>query len=161
MSGLKDLLKKLSDAQGISGYEVSIRDIIEEEMGPYVDEIRTDSVGNIIGTKIGDGPSVMIAAHTDEIGLMVKYVDDKGYIRFVKVGGWFDQTLLSQRVVLYGKKGPVVGVVGSKPPHRMDAEERKNPIKADDMFIDIGAKSKEDVEELGIFPGATASIDME
>ncbi|MDY6965382.1 MAG: M42 family metallopeptidase [Halobacteriota archaeon] len=161
MGELKDLLKRLSNAHGISGYEGNIREIIEEEMKPYVDEIRTDRVGNLIGTKEGKKPSVMIAAHMDEIGLMAKYVDDNGFIRFVTVGGWFDQTLLSQRVNISGKNGPISGVIGSKPPHRMDAEERKKPIKADDMFIDIGAKSKEDAEEMGIVPGSTISIDME
>ena len=154
-------MKKLSDAHGISGYEGSVTEIVKKEMKPYVDKITVDSVGNLIGTKKGKKPSVMIAAHTDEIGLMAKYVDDKGFIRFVCVGGWFDQTLISQRVIVYGKKGPVVGVVGSKPPHRMDAEERKKPIKTDDMFIDIGAKTREDVEKKGIFPGATATIDIE
>ncbi len=161
MSDLKGLLKKLSDAHGISGYEGNIGTIVKKEMKPYVDKIKVDSIGNLIGTKKGKGPSVMIAAHMDEIGLMAKYVDYNGFISFVCVGGWFDQTLLSQRVILYGKNGPVVGVVGSKPPHRMDAEERKKPIKTDDMFIDIGAKNREDAEKMGIFPGATATIDIE
>jgi len=161
MSELKDLLEKLSNAHGISGYEGDIREIIRGEIEPYVDDVRVDRIGNIIGTKKGKNPSVMIAAHMDEIGLMAKYVDDKGFIRFVTVGGWFDQTLLSQRVIVSGKKGRINGVIGSKPPHRMDAEERKKPIKADDMFIDIGAKNREDAEEMGVVPGSTVVIDME
>ncbi|MDY6960033.1 MAG: M42 family peptidase, partial [Halobacteriota archaeon] len=161
MSELKELLEKLSNAHGISGYEGDIREIVRSEIEDYVDEVRIDRIGNIIGTKKGKSPSVMIAAHMDEIGLMAKYVDDNGFIRFVTVGGWFDQTLLSQRVIVKGKNGPINGVIGSKPPHRMDAEERKKPIKADDMFIDIGAKDREDAEGMGVIPGSTVVIDME
>jgi endoglucanase len=97
----------------------------------------------------------------DEIGLMVKYIDDNGFLRFVEIGGWFDQTLLSQRVVLHGRKGSITGVIGSKPPHLMKDDDRKKPVKLEDMFIDIGAKDREDAENLGIEIGVTASIDRE
>jgi endoglucanase len=156
---LKSLLEKLANAHGISGYEHSIREIIQKEVEPCVDEIRTDSLGNLIATKKGKAPSVMIAAHMDEIGLMVKYIDDEGFIRFAKVGGWFDQTLLNQRVCLHTKKGLIAGVIGSKPVHVMKAEEKKKPVEAKDMFIDIGVTSKDEAAAMGIEPGVTASLD--
>ena len=87
---IKNLLEKLSNAHGISGYEGNVRAIIKEEIESYVDEVKIDTFGNLITIKKGKSPSVMLAAHMDEIGLMVKYVDDEGFIRFAKVGGWFD-----------------------------------------------------------------------
>jgi len=103
----------------------------------------------------------MLAAHMDEIGLMVRYIDENGFLRFVGIGGWFDQTLLNQRVIVHGKKGSIYGVIGSKPPHVMKDEDRKKPVKLEDMFIDIGAKDREDAGNLGIEIGTTVSIDQE
>ncbi|MHC1585133.1 MAG: M42 family metallopeptidase [Candidatus Syntropharchaeia archaeon] len=157
---IENLLKKMSDAHGISGYEGSVGEILEEEIKPFVDEIRRDRVGNLIGHKRGKKPCVMIAAHIDEIGLMTKYVDENGFLRFMPIGGWFDQTLLNQRVIVHGKE-KLVGVIGSKPPHLMKEEERKKPVKIEDMFIDIGAKSREDAEKMGVVPGIPISIDRE
>jgi len=150
----------LSNAHGISGREGSVQQIIREEIEPYVDDIRVDDLGNLIATKKGEAPSVMVAAHMDEIGLMAKYVDEKGFIRFITIGGWFDQTLLNQRVVLHTKSGPIFGVIGSKPPHVMKPEDRKKPIKVDDMFVDAGCKDEEEAKALGIGPGTPISIDQ-
>ncbi|MEI8003098.1 MAG: M42 family peptidase, partial [Methanothrix sp.] len=136
MSDIKSLLEKLSNAHGISGWEGSIQQIVKEEIAPYVDEIRLDKLGNLIATKKGDQPSVMIEAHADEIGLMAKYVDEKGFLRFIRIGGWFDQTLLNQRVIIHTRSGPIIGVIGCKPPHRMTDEDKKKVVKANDMFID-------------------------
>ncbi len=161
MKELRDLLKKLSDAHGIPGYEDEIRSVIEEEIRDHVDEIKTDKLGNLIATRKGRDKSVMIAAHMDEIGLMVKYIDDEGFIRFTKIGGWFDQTLLNQRVILHGSKGKIIGVIGSKPPHLMKEEERKKVVNSEDMFIDVGAEKREEVEEMGITLGTPITIDRE
>lgn len=157
---IKNLLEKLSNAHGISGYEGSVRAIIKKEIESYVDEVKIDAFGNLIAIKKGKSPSVMIAAHMDEIGLMAKYVDDEGFVRFAKVGGWFDQTLLNQRVLLHTKKGVVAGVIGSKPVHVMETEEKKKAIEAKDMFIDVGASSKDDAIAMGVEPGVPASIDQ-
>lgn len=159
MSDIKSLLEKLSNAHGISGWEGSIQEIVSEEISPYVDEVRVDKLGNLIATKKGEKPSIMIDAHADEIGLMVKQIDEKGFIRFLRIGGWFDQTLLNQRVIIHTSSGPIVGVIGSKPPHVMKEEERKKVVEARDMFIDIGCSCPEDVEKLGIRPGTPISID--
>jgi endoglucanase len=157
----KVLLEKLSNAHGVSGYEGNIRKIIEEEVKPYVDEIKTDKMGNLIATKKGGKPVVMLAAHMDEIGLMVKYVDDKGFARFTKTGGWFDQTLLNQRMIMHTENGPLYGVLGSKPPHAMKEEDKNKVIKAEDMFIDVGAKNKEDADKMGIKTGTPVTSDID
>jgi len=161
MTDLKELLERLSNAHGLSGYEGSVRHVIEEEVKPYVDEVRTDKMGNLIATKRGGSPVVMLAAHMDEIGLMVKYIDDKGFIHFSKTGGWFDQTLLNQRMILHAENGRIYGVIGSKPPHAMKEEDRKKPVKAEDMFIDIGATSREDAEKMGVRTGTPVTSDTE
>ncbi len=159
MTEMKELLKKLADAHGVSGYEEGVRGIVEAELREYVDEIKTDRLGNLIATKHGKKPSVMIAAHLDEIGLMVKHIEDEGFIRFSTVGGWFAQTLLNQRVILHTEGGDAFGVIGSKPPHAMKKEEREKVIKSEDMFIDVGARSKEEVEQMGIPLGTPVTID--
>ncbi len=161
MTDLKALLEKLSNAHGVSGYEGNVRQIIEEEVRPYVDETRTDKMGNLIATRHGSSPAVMLAAHMDEIGLMVKYVDDKGFARFTKTGGWFDQTLLNQRMILHTENGRVYGVLGSKPPHAIKEEDKNKIIKAEDMFIDFGATSKDDADKIGVKAGTPATSDAD
>ena len=157
---IKALLEKLSNAHGISGYEGSIRELIKKKVESCVDELRIDNFGNLIAIKKGQSPSVMLAAHMDEIGLMAKYVDDEGFIRFARVGGWFDQTLVNQRVLLHTKKGMVAGVIGSKPVHVMEDKEKKKAIEAKDMFIDVGASSRDDALAMGVEPGVPASLDQ-
>lgn len=156
-----NLNSKLSNSHGISGYEDEIREIVKKELDDHVDEIRVDGMGNMICTKNGSTPEIMLAAHMDEIGFMVKFIDDKGFIRFAPIGGWFDQIALGQRVILHGGKGKVYGVIGSKPPHLMKSEEKKKAIEIKDMFIDIGATSKEDASELGVEVGTTITLDRE
>jgi len=156
-----ELLRKLSDAHGLSGREENIREIIKEEIAPYVDEITTDSMGNLIAVKKGGDYKVMLAAHMDEIGCMVQYIDDRGFIRFVTIGGWFTPALYAQRVILHGTKGPVTGVLGGKPPHMMSDDERKKTLKPEDLFIDVGATSADEVAELGIEIGCPITIDRD
>ncbi|HJJ90944.1 MAG TPA: M42 family metallopeptidase [Methanocorpusculum sp.] len=155
------LLQNLSNAHGISGFESSVAKIIKEEIAPYVDEIKTDKMGNLVAVKRGDDFSIMLAAHMDEIGLMVQYVDEHGFIRFVEIGGWFNPVLVSQRVILHGSKGIVHGVLGMKPPHVMNDDDRNKPISLSDLFIDVGATSSDDVEALGIEIGTPITIDRE
>jgi len=153
-----DLLKRLSDAHGISGYEGDVRAIVRQELSSYGD-VRVDVPGNLIVTKKGTTPSIMLAAHIDEIGLAVKHIDENGFLKFVKVGGWFDQTLLNQRVIVHSKD-PCFGVIGSKPPHVMKEDERKKPVESKDMFIDVGASSADEVADMGIEIGTSVSIDQ-
>lgn len=162
MKDVAALLTMFSDAHGLSGYEDEIAALLKQEMEPLVDEVRTDKMGNVIGIRAGRGPTVMIAAHMDEIGLMVSHIDSDGFLRVVSVGGWFDQTILSQRVMIHTRDGKrIPGVVGSRPPHLMDAEERKKMVKLKDMFVDCGATSAANAEELGVEIGSPITIDRE
>jgi putative aminopeptidase FrvX len=159
MDEIGKLLATFANAHGVSGYESGVAAILARELSSLVDDVRVDTMGNCIGTRRGDGPAIMIAAHMDEIGLMVKYIDEKGFLRFVPLGGWFDQMLLGQRVVVHGTKGDVLGVIGAKPPHIMDEEERKKPVRIKDMFIDVGATSDADTAELGLSIGSPITMD--
>ena len=161
-TSISAVLSRLADAHGLSGYEDDVAAILQELLEPLVDEVTTDRMGNVVAVREGDGPTVMIAAHMDEIGLMVSHVDDDGFLRFVPVGGWSDQTILGQRVLVHTRAGHrVPAVVGSRPPHLMDAEERKKLVKIKDMFLDCGATSAEDVEAMGIEIGSSATIDRQ
>jgi putative aminopeptidase FrvX len=158
---VKTLLKELSNLHGVSGREGNVTDFIKSQLEGHVDEFQTDPMGNLVAVKRGDGFKIMIASHMDEIGLMVQYVDDDGFLRFVTLGGWFNPTLYNQRVVVHGTKGMVYGVIGGKPPHVMEPEERKKELKIEDMFIDVGATGAEEVAEMGIEIGTPVTIDRQ
>ena len=146
-----ELMKELSLAPGVSSGEGEVAKIFERELKDVVDKIEYDTLGNFIATKKGEkkAPTVMLEAHMDEIGLMVRFIDDKGYIKFSKIGGINDQMLVNQTVTIHSSIGePVIGVIGSKPPHVIKPEEKDKVFKADDMFVDIGAKDKEDAEKM-------------
>jgi putative aminopeptidase FrvX len=150
---MEDLLKKLVDAPSISGSEENVRDLMEKELKRYVDEIKIDKIGNLIARKGKGSPKVMLAAHMDELGLMVKFIDKKGFIKFDMIGGWDERILPAKKFKIHGSKGSVVGVIGSKPPHIQEKEEQKLPFKLKDMYIDVGARNKKDVEKAGIRVG--------
>lgn len=149
------MLKDLTDAKGISGNEREVREVMKGYIKDYADEVTTDGLGSLIAKRTGDsnGPKIMVAGHLDEVGFMVTNIDDKGFIRFQTVGGWWSQVMLAQRVTIVTKKGDVTGIIGSKPPHILPAEARKKPVEIKDMFIDIGASSREEAMELGVRPG--------
>ncbi len=146
------LLERLSNTRGVSGDEAEVREIIIEAIKDHVDEYRVDAMGNLIAIKSaarrssrGAAFKVMLAAHMDEVGLLIVHVDGDGRLRFEKVGGIDDRVLLS-KVFRIGK-GSVPGVIGVKPIHKTTRAERDKVIEADDMTIDIGAKSKEEALE--------------
>ncbi len=148
---MNELLKELSNAPGVSGFEGNIRDIMKRELKDHTDEIEIDNLGNIIVIKKGDenGKKIMLAAHMDEIGLMVKHIDKKGFINFTKIGGINDQMLMNQEVYIHSDDGrKVLGVIGAKPPHKMKAAEKKKVVEHEKMFIDIGASGKEEAGEM-------------
>ncbi len=147
---MKDLLKKLADAPGVSGFEDEVRSIMIDELKNHVDEVEIDQLGNMIATLNGksDGKKIMLAAHMDEIGLMVRYIDKNGFIKFSKIGGINDQMLLNQEVSIHTSNGIITGVIGSKPPHRMKEAERKKIIDYENMFIDIGVSDHEEAEKI-------------
>lgn len=146
-----DLMRELCLAPGVSSGEDEVAKIIERELKDVADSIERDTMGNIIATKKGSkkAPKIMLAAHMDEIGLMVKYIDDNGFLLFSKIGGINDQMLMNQTVTIHSSVGEdVVGVIGSKPPHVTKPEERNKVVNYDAMFIDIGAKDKEEAEKM-------------
>jgi len=158
---LKDLLKKLSEAPGVSGNESRIKRIIIDEVKDFVDEIKEDSMGNLITIKKGKKNfNIMVAAHMDEIGFMVKHIDDKGFISFETIGGFDPKSLGSQRVRIHSSNGDILGVIGLKPPHITSQDEKDKALKLEDLKIDIGLNSKEEVESLGIKPGDSITRDI-
>jgi putative aminopeptidase FrvX len=117
--------------------------------------LEKDKIGSLICRQTGSAkaPTVMIAGHMDEIGFMVKLISKEGFLKFVPLGGWWDQVLLGQRVMVQTVKGGVPGVIGAKPPHLLPPDEREKIVQKKDMYIDIGASSKEEVEQIGVRPG--------
>ena len=162
MSDIGALLKMFADAHGMSGFEDNVAELLRKELEPLVDEVRTDKIGNVIGIRHGEGPKVMVAAHMDEIGLIVSHVDDEGFLKVVSVGGFFDQIILGQRVLVHGHDGKVlIGVVGARPPHLMDAEERRKMVKLKEMFVDCGATSAANAAEMGVEIGSPITLDRQ
>lgn len=149
------MLKDLTDAKGVPGNEREARDVMKKYVTPFADEVFTDNLGSLIAKKVGNkkGPSVMVAGHLDEVGFMVTRIDDNGYIYFQTVGGWWSQVMLAQRVTIMTRNGDLTGVIGSKPPHILPPEQRKKAVDIKDMFIDIGASSREEAMEFGVKPG--------
>lgn len=135
-----DFLKTLLSTPGPSGYEDEAAKIWREEAGKFA-EVRGDRMGNSFATlNAGGSPKVMLAGHIDEIGVMVTHIDDAGLLRFTGVGGWDPQVLVGQRIRLQAQNGEVIGVIGKKAIHVMEAEERKKVSDVKSLWIDIGAK---------------------
>jgi len=138
-----DLLKRLCETPGISGREERQRRLVVEEIRPLVDSVEADVMGNVIAIKKGmsSGPRVMIAAHVDEIGFMVKHIDNKGFLRLLPVGGWDPRNMVAQRVLVHGFAGQTLRgalMPGAKPAHLLTAEEANKPPKIEDFFVDLG-----------------------
>lgn len=149
-----NLLKELTETSGISGYEKPIRSIVRKYLQDCGD-LSQDKIGSVICRKQGtyEQPRIMLAGHMDEIGFMVKQITPEGFIKFLPLGGWFDQVLLGQRVIIHTSKGELVGVIGAKPPHLLPPEERDKVVKRKDMYIDLGATSQDEVEAAGVHLG--------
>jgi putative aminopeptidase FrvX len=148
------LLKELTEAHGVPGYEAPVRAVVRKYLEP-LGELSQDKIGSVICQVNGSAasPRVMLAGHMDEIGFMVKHITKEGYIKFLPLGGWFDQVLLGQRVIIKARTGDVVGVIGAKPPHLLPADERNKVVQKKDMYIDIGACGLEEVQAAGVRPG--------
>ncbi len=149
-----NLLKTLTEAHGVPGYEGPVRAIVRQYLEPLGD-LEKDKTGNLICRKSGSNetPRVMLAGHMDEIGFMVKHITPEGFLKFIPLGGWFDQVLLGQRVIIKTSLGDVTGVLGAKPPHLLPADERSKVVEKKDMYIDIGATSRDEVLAAGVRPG--------
>ena len=157
------LMKSLTDAHGISGFEYDVNNLMKEYLDPVSDEIITDNLGSIYGkrqAKNGD-KTILIGGHLDEIGFMVTEIDDNGFLKFTPIGGWWNQVMLSQRMNVITDDGILTGVIGSKPPHALTPDERKKPVEIKNMFIDIGVSDKEEAEKAGVKIGDQITPHME
>ncbi|ADN49512.1 M42 family metallopeptidase [Vulcanisaeta distributa] len=159
-----DLLRRLSEAFGPSGFEDEVRDLVIKELEPYVDDLMVDKWGNVIGVRYGSRRDLkaMVAAHIDEIGLLIDNIDKNGFLRFRAIGGWNEVTLVGQRVIIKtvdGKK--IKGVIGSRPPHVTPPGKEREAPELKDLFIDIGASSDDEVRKLGVRVGSVAVLDRD
>ena len=148
---LPDVLSKLLTAAGPSGYETAPAAVFAQAGRAFTDDVSVDIMGSAVARVAGTAegaPSLAIVGHIDEIGLIVTHIDDKGFLRFIGVGGWDPQILVGQRVELITRDGPVPGVFGRKPIHMLREEERKKVVELRDIHIDIGAKDGDEAREL-------------
>src|SRR5258708_8255572 len=148
-----ELLGKIADAPGPSGFEEPIRKVMVDAMNPYASGLRFDGMGSIIATQGTQGPRVMVDAHMDELGGMIRRVTPNGLLTMQMLGGWLDQALVDQRWIILGSKGPVHAVTGIRDIHVVPVEERTRVYPRDSLFLDVGASSEKDVREMGIGPG--------
>jgi putative aminopeptidase FrvX len=146
------LLKELTEANGVPGYEHEVRALVANYFEP-LGRIERDRIGSLVCKQGDTGPRVMLAGHMDEIGFMVNHITAGGFLRFLPLGGWWDQVLLGQPVIVQTRKGDVPGIIGAKPPHLLESEERSTLVKRRDMYIDVGATSKAEVDEAGVQVG--------
>lgn len=151
MDEVQALLQELTEAGGIPGHEDEVRRLVQNHLRS-IGELSHDKLGSVICEKRGEAPRprIMLAAHMDEIGFVVSHITKEGFIRFAALGGWWDQVLLAQRVRIKTTQGDVVGTIGAKPPHLLSDEERRKLVEKNDMYIDIGATSREEVEKAGV-----------
>ena len=143
-----ELLCELTEASGVPGYEDEIREIVKRELEPEVDSLRSDAMGNVVGTIEGGDHEVVIGAHMDEIGFMVRHVTEDGFVQVDALGGWDARVLKAQRVVIHTETGDIPGVIGSVPPHTLDEEARNKTQEVDDVAIDVGLDSEEAGERI-------------
>lgn len=140
-------LKKLLDTPGPSGYESAAAKVWRDEAKSFADEVSGDVHGNSIAVvNAKGGPTIMLAGHIDEIGVIVTYIDDDGFVYIAPIGGWDPQVLVAQRIRFVGRSGEVMGAVGKKPIHLMKPEEREKASKMTDLWVDIGATTRAQAE---------------
>ncbi|NOZ63749.1 MAG: M42 family metallopeptidase [Caldiserica bacterium] len=141
-------LEKLITLPSPSGYEIDVQRCIKKELSSITPRVETDVMGNVFGILNPDGvPRVMLAGHCDEIGLMVNFISEEGFIYFRSIGGIDPHLLPGRRVNIWGKKGVIKGVIGRKPIHLLEDEERKKVNKIGELFIDVGVKKKEELQD--------------
>jgi endoglucanase len=150
--------EKLSNCFGPSGFEREALKIMRDYIGPYSDKVYVDKLGSLLYERRGasDAPVVLLPGHIDEVGYIVSSINKQGFVTFNPLGGWFDQTLLGQRVIIRTSKGDVHGVIAAKPPHLLTDEERAKVVKKEQMFIDVGASNEDEVKSMGIRIGNPA-----
>lgn len=158
MMEIQEQLRALSDAFGVAGFEDEVRDVIRAMVAPYVDTVEVDPLGNLICSR-GEGPVVMLDAHMDEVGFIVRWIEKDGFLRLSALGGWDERLLLGHRLSVRTRAGTVVhGIIGMAPLHILSPEEQKKPVPLEDLFVDIGAGSREEAAAMGVRVGDPATI---
>lgn len=146
-----ELLQDLTETSGVPGYEDRVRELVRAELEAETDRVSTDAMGNIVGTIEGESETeVLVAAHMDEIGFMVREVDDDGFLRLDALGGWDPRVLRAQRVVVHTDGADLTGLIGSTPPHVLDEDERNEPPEVDDVYVDLGMDGEEASERVDV-----------
>lgn len=148
-----ELLRQLADAAGPPGFEEPVRKLMVDAIKPYASGIRYDGLGSLIATQGSEGPRIMVDAHMDELGGVIRRVTPHGLLTMQMLGGWLDQALVDQRWIVIGAKGPVRAVTGIRDVHYVPAEERTRVYPRDSLFLDVGATSEADVQKMGIGQG--------
>jgi endoglucanase len=144
-----EFLKELLQTPSPSGYEQPVQNLVRSWAGRYADEVRTDRHGNVIAVRNPSGrPRIMLAGHCDQLGLMVQYIDDKGFLYVQPIGGWDMQILLGQRLTVWTRSGPVPGVVARRAPHLLTAEDKNKVPQFQDIWVDIGAKDADEARQV-------------
>ncbi|MFC4077989.1 M42 family metallopeptidase [Salinithrix halophila] len=152
--------EELTQLPGVPGAEGEVREALRQHLSGLTEETVQDRLGGLFGVLRGkdSGPRVMVAGHMDEVGFMITRITDQGFLKFQTLGGWWSQVMLAQRVQIITREGKrIPGVIGSVPPHLLKEESRKRPVDIAEMFIDIGADSREEAEKVGVRPGDPAA----
>ena len=147
------LLGELADAPGPPGFEEAVRTVVVRELRPLADRVSYDGLGSVIAEHGGGGPRIMLDAHMDELGGVVRRVTPQGFLSMQMLGGWLDQALPDQRWIIIGSKGPVTAVTGIRDVHVVPADERTRVFPRDGLYLDVGARTPTEVAALGIGPG--------
>ena len=155
-----EFLKRLLDAPGPSGFETAAARVWRAEAEAFAQGVTVDVAGNSYAT-VGQGgaPRIMLAGHVDEIGLMVTHVDEEGFLYVDGIGGWDPQVLVGQRIRFLTRKGDVLGVVGKKPIHLIKPEEKEKAVKVSDLWVDVGARNRDEAVARGIRVGDPGVVD--
>jgi len=145
----KKFFQQILETPSPSGYEQPVQDVVRNYVGEFADEVHTDLHGNVIACcNPGADVRVMYAGHADQIGLLVTYIDENGFIYTNTIGGWDPQQLIGQRMTIYTARGPIPAVIARKAIHLLDQEERKQVVKTKELWLDIGAKDKDEAAEV-------------
>jgi endoglucanase len=147
------LLQQITDTPGPPGFEEPIRKVMVDAMKPYAGSVAFDGLGSIIATQGTQGPRVMVDAHMDELGGVVRRITPRGFLTMQMLGGWLDQALVDQRWIIVGSKGPVRAVTGIRDIHVVPADERTRVYSRDSLFLDVGATNEAEVAAMGLAPG--------
>ncbi|MFZ3576975.1 M42 family metallopeptidase [Virgibacillus sp. DJP39] len=149
------IIKTLTELQGPSGFEQPITSYIKTKITPLSDEVKVDGIGNVIGTLKGNkpGPKILVTAHMDEVGFIVKKIEKNGLLRFEKLGGHDDRILLAQKVSVRSKRGTKLGIIGTMSAHYQKFDDPKRVRDYRQLYVDVGASSEEDVQKMGIEVG--------